>query len=367
MNGVEPGEKGTVVGDLEPGQYLMVCFVPGHDGVSHIDKKMIVPVEVVPGGEPVAEPAAEGEIVLEDYAIDIPEGFDGTGTFAVRNAGPADHELILMRYKHGKELADLVAWSDGGTKGTPPVTYTGGVGTIPRGETSWVDLDSSRALHRPLRDHRTDRPAARLDGDDRGVRDPLTPLPRRLSSPGPSVRTPRPGTGAAARAGAVAGCRPRRRRSRGRCRGRRPTRAIGVGPPSPGPAPAALLSCAAADSSSSPAAAAAGRGRVEAVGATLLQPLIELRGVRTPPRGPRRQRRQRPLGAGLPFELVGGHPEAVGQVGRTRMVEHDIVSHRVGGIDSIVELTVRESVGLSNDIKARATVGRLSLMSIRRR
>ena len=141
VNGVEPGEKGTVVGDLKPGQYLMICFVPGHDGVSHIDKKMIVPVEVVPGGEPVAEPTAEGEIVVEDYAIDLPEGFDGKGTFAVRNRGPADHELILMRYKPGKGLADLVAWSEAGTKGTPPVVYTSGVGTIPRGETSWVDLD----------------------------------------------------------------------------------------------------------------------------------------------------------------------------------------------------------------------------------
>ena len=66
---------------------------------------------------PSAEPTAEGEIVLEDYAIDLPEGFDGTGTFAVRNAGPADHELILMRYKQGKGLADLVAWSEGGIEG----------------------------------------------------------------------------------------------------------------------------------------------------------------------------------------------------------------------------------------------------------
>jgi hemerythrin-like domain-containing protein/uncharacterized cupredoxin-like copper-binding protein len=141
VNAVEPGEQGSVVGDLEPGQYLMVCFVPGHDGQSHIDKKMIVPVEVVPGGDEVAEPTAEGEVVLEDYAITMPKGFDGNGTFAVRNAGPADHELILMRFKDGKDLNDLIAWSDGGSKGVSPVTYESGIGTIPRGETSWVDLD----------------------------------------------------------------------------------------------------------------------------------------------------------------------------------------------------------------------------------
>ena len=66
VNGVEPGRTGTVVGDVEPGHYLMVCFVPGHDGVSHIDKGMVVPIEVVAGGEPVAEPAAEGEVVIKD-------------------------------------------------------------------------------------------------------------------------------------------------------------------------------------------------------------------------------------------------------------------------------------------------------------
>jgi uncharacterized cupredoxin-like copper-binding protein len=139
VNGVEPGRSATVVGDVEPGHYLMVCFVPGHDGVSHIDKRMVVPIEVVDGGEPVAKPAPEGEVVIEDYAIAMPKGFDGNGTFAVRNAGPADHELILMRFKDGKDLNDLIAWSDAGSKGDAPVTYEGGVGTIPAGETSFID------------------------------------------------------------------------------------------------------------------------------------------------------------------------------------------------------------------------------------
>jgi uncharacterized cupredoxin-like copper-binding protein len=141
VNGIEPGAKATVIGDLEAGQYLMVCFVPGHDGVSHIDKKMVVPVEVVPGGKPVAAPKTAGEFVLQDYSIDLPKDFPGKGTYAVRNAGPADHELILMRFKDGKGLGDLVAWSDGGSKGESPVFFAGGVSTIPLGETSYVDLD----------------------------------------------------------------------------------------------------------------------------------------------------------------------------------------------------------------------------------
>jgi uncharacterized cupredoxin-like copper-binding protein len=139
VNGVEPGRSSTVVGDLEPGHYLMVCFVPGHDGVSHIDKRMVVPIEVVDGGEAAAEPEAEGDVVIKDYAITFPQGFDGNGTFAVRNTGPADHELILMRFKDGKDLNDLLAWSDAGSKGEAPFTYEGGIGTIPSGETSWID------------------------------------------------------------------------------------------------------------------------------------------------------------------------------------------------------------------------------------
>ena len=140
----------------------MVCFVPGHDGESHIDKKMIVPVEVVPGGEQVAEPTAEGEIVLEDYAIDLPKGFDGKGTFAVRNAGPADHELILMRFKDGKDPGRprrLVRRRARRASRRSPTTS--GVGTIPRGRDE-LGRSRPRARARTSPSARSpDRPASR--------------------------------------------------------------------------------------------------------------------------------------------------------------------------------------------------------------
>ena len=48
---------------------------------------------------------------------------------------------VPVRYKDGKALSDLVAWNSAGSKGESPVTFEGGVSTIPPGETSWVELD----------------------------------------------------------------------------------------------------------------------------------------------------------------------------------------------------------------------------------
>src|SRR5687767_1046211 len=44
---VDPGLSTQVTLELKPGQYVLLCFVPSHDGVPHLAKGMVKPIEGV--------------------------------------------------------------------------------------------------------------------------------------------------------------------------------------------------------------------------------------------------------------------------------------------------------------------------------
>ena len=52
--GVQPGTSRSTTGNLAPGNYVFLCFVQTADGVPHLAKGMIAPIEVT-------EPAVEAE------------------------------------------------------------------------------------------------------------------------------------------------------------------------------------------------------------------------------------------------------------------------------------------------------------------
>ena len=95
VNGTPPGATEQATSVLDSGNYLMVCFMPDADGVSHIDHKMVVPLEVGPRGD-TPTPTANQQITLADYSVTLPAGFSGQGTFEVDNTGQETHELILL-------------------------------------------------------------------------------------------------------------------------------------------------------------------------------------------------------------------------------------------------------------------------------
>lgn len=131
----------TVTLELEPGQYLALCFIPDPaDGAPHLAKGMIRPFVVTDEPVSAAAPEPEGTIELADFAIALPDGFDGTGTFAVANTGTQPHEIGLGRLADGKTLDDVFAWF-AAPAGPPPYTDAGGFQGIAGGATGYVDLD----------------------------------------------------------------------------------------------------------------------------------------------------------------------------------------------------------------------------------
>ena len=140
--GVEPGSSASSTSVLEPGRYVLLCFIPspGPHGEAHLSQGMVATIEAVETDEPAELPDAEEEIELRDFAVDIPKGFGG-GPVLVRNEGEENHELVLMRFHEGSGAADLMAWSEAGRPEQRPFDFAGGTGTIAPGATAWADLD----------------------------------------------------------------------------------------------------------------------------------------------------------------------------------------------------------------------------------
>ena len=143
VNGLEPGASQTAVSDLEPGDYLMVCYMPSPDGTAHVMKGMVGTLHVVaaPVDADAQPPRATSAITVKDFMITLPKTFTGKGDVEVHNEGPQAHEVIFIRFEPGKTLADAAAWQAAGSKGPGPFTFAGGMGEVEPNETQQMHLD----------------------------------------------------------------------------------------------------------------------------------------------------------------------------------------------------------------------------------
>jgi hypothetical protein len=138
-NGIAPGMTEEATSQLDPGDYVMVCFMRGADGTSHVMKNMVAPLTVVASNVASQPPAAGEVITVRDYAIEIPTGFRGDGTVSIRNEGTEPHEVGLLRLADGKEVADAFAWY-ATQEGPPPFTSAGGIGVVDPATPAWASL-----------------------------------------------------------------------------------------------------------------------------------------------------------------------------------------------------------------------------------
>lgn len=119
-NEVPPGERRTVVTQLPPGRYAMVCYV-NTDGEMHVMKGMIGAIEIrAPESEPHwMEPDDAVQVTLDDFEIDVAGDLrPGTQVVKVTNAGTQPHELRAFRGLEG----------------------AGGSSSISPGMSTWVEL-----------------------------------------------------------------------------------------------------------------------------------------------------------------------------------------------------------------------------------
>lgn len=141
-NAVDPGSTSfpTTV-DLQPGNYAVICIIPGPDGVPHIMKGMSHSLHVTgPAARPASLAVTHDTLTLNDYAFDIPWTLHtGTTRVLVRNTGAQPHELVVVRLAPGKSPIDVANWVDK-MAGPPPGHFLGGVSPIAPGVTNELTL-----------------------------------------------------------------------------------------------------------------------------------------------------------------------------------------------------------------------------------
>jgi hypothetical protein len=138
---IDPHFTAEVSLDLKPGEYILACFVSGPDGVPHLAKGMLKPVQVVPSTTVATEPNITASLTARDFSIDMPDSLlPGRSTYKVTNLGPQPHEIGIVKLSPGATVEDVLAFYKSGT-GEPPFQSVGGINGLDAGKSGFMTLD----------------------------------------------------------------------------------------------------------------------------------------------------------------------------------------------------------------------------------
>ncbi|WP_209388409.1 hypothetical protein [Rhodohalobacter sp. SW132] len=146
-----PGRSAERTVYLEPGEYMMVCWLKTEDGVIHIIEGMHWEFTVMEEAANTPEPNRESQITLHENEIEVDwEPETGTHAFALefsRNpAGQFFHNNVhLVRMDEETNLDKVNEWMDwykvGGLRSPSPVEFLGGFGFVSDVDTAYFSLD----------------------------------------------------------------------------------------------------------------------------------------------------------------------------------------------------------------------------------
>ncbi|HEX6644236.1 MAG TPA: hypothetical protein VF037_06145, partial [Gemmatimonadales bacterium] len=139
-----PGGTSEATLTLEPGNYVIVCFIPSPDGVMHVAKGMSHPF-VVGGGDaaarPAAAPAPDVVATLTDYDFTFSDSLRaGRQVVRVRNDAAQPHEMFIVRLNEGVTPDQFASWVET-QDGPPPAEPIGGTTAIANGLSNDLELD----------------------------------------------------------------------------------------------------------------------------------------------------------------------------------------------------------------------------------
>lgn len=138
------GAVSAAMMDLQAGQYVLACFIPGRDHIAHAAKGMVLPLQVAPrAGAETPAPATHGTAVMKDFSFALSASAFPAGRrmIAVTNEGAQPHEFAVLRLAPGKDAADVTQYFAATPTGPPPFAAAGGTTALSPGQRGIAVLD----------------------------------------------------------------------------------------------------------------------------------------------------------------------------------------------------------------------------------
>lgn len=144
------GEVSTVIVDLTPGEYVLICMVPDAHDMPHYKMGMMAPLAVTGVAGSGAGPTAETTVDLVDFSFDHLPGRVRAGkhVWKVMDSGTQLHEMVLYRLAAGvsfEQAKALLMAPPGSAPAAPaasaPFIAVAGVAPMSPGAVNWAVLD----------------------------------------------------------------------------------------------------------------------------------------------------------------------------------------------------------------------------------
>jgi hypothetical protein len=142
VNSVMPGEEATVIINLDPGEYVLICGIPDKRGLPHVIRGMSKSIQVTsPDHEPDDAPAPDVTVLMKEfsYVFDRPLTV-GERMVRVRNNGTQAHELLLLKLAPGASVQDFLELYEPGALGNAAGRTIGGLTGLSPGREAFLPL-----------------------------------------------------------------------------------------------------------------------------------------------------------------------------------------------------------------------------------
>jgi len=147
---VSPGDTAVTALDLDPGNYVVECYVKTAERVFHTDLGMVRPLTVTAGDSGMQAPVGDVDVTLTNSEIAVSGTLSpGPHVVAVHfeeqpEAG-LGNDVHLAALGEGLEVADIVPWMDwmnlDGLKTPAPTRFLGGTQEGPVGTTAYFEVE----------------------------------------------------------------------------------------------------------------------------------------------------------------------------------------------------------------------------------
>lgn len=134
--------------DLAPGNYAVVCVIPGSDGAPHMVKGMSKALTVTPASSKGNMPDADITLTLGDYNFKFSKPLTpGKHKVKLVNHAKQPHEAVLFKMNSGKKGEDMAGWVETGMKGPPPGAPVTGITPMSPGQENILNVDVTKGSY----------------------------------------------------------------------------------------------------------------------------------------------------------------------------------------------------------------------------